>query len=135
MFKDAFEDVIQTNFNTNPKVKKIDEVLSQNNNAKNKKQEDKEFVTKGEKIIDVQSVPEAKEEPEKNLKDLMEEMDSTFNKKLEQNFQEKDINQIQANIFKKEKVNKDKSKLNNDNTENKTQTKASNRFNNRNIKF
>jgi len=143
LFKDAFQDVIKTNFETNLKVKQIDQVLSQNNNnSKDKKQVDnKDFVSKGEQIIDVQSVAEGNNQDgqEKNLKELMDEMDSTFNKKLEQNFQEKDLNKIQSNIFKKEKVHKDKSNLNNNNhnSENKTAAKAAASFrnNNRNIKF
>lgn len=83
----------------------------------------------------MQSVPEGEQEPEKNLKELMDEMDSSFNKKMEQNLNEKDINKIQANIFKKEKVIKDKSNLNSNAGENKTQSKPFNRNNGRNIKF
>lgn len=83
----------------------------------------------------MQSVPETKEEPEKNLKELMEEIDSTFSKKIEQNLNEKDVNKIQANIFRKEKFNKDKINLNKNSADSKTESKPLNRNNSRNFKF
>lgn len=117
-----------------PKQNLIDEVPN-HINVKKKNQENKDFVSKGENVIDVQSVPEAKLEPERSLKDMMDELDSSFNKKLEQNLKEKDINKIQSNIFKKEKVIKDKNNVKNNNAENKTQIKTSLKSSNRNIKF
>lgn len=72
----------------------------------------------------------------------MEEMDASVDKKLQENSKEKDINKIQANIFKKEKVIKDKTKYSNNNDNDKTQeVKIFNKKNNkassgnRNLKF
>lgn len=85
--------------------------------GKNQKQEDSDFKFNGEKVINVESVTETEAKHNKNLKDLIQEMDSSMNKKLEENFQEKDLNKIQANIFKKDKINKDKATPNNNTNE------------------
>ena len=107
--------------------------------GKNQKQEDSDFKSNGEKVINVESVPETEAKDDKNLNDLIQEMDSSMNKKLEENFQEKDLNKIKANIFKKDKINKDKATPNN-NTNEKVKGKFDNKKNNnsnsiKNIKF